>query len=64
MGLKNAVHNGTTVLDEYYYLPYNTHRWLLGPLIGQYQVSISFIAVPKLLESPYRLEAECQLLPQ
>ena len=19
-----------------YYLPYNTHRWLLGPLIGQY----------------------------
>ena len=36
-----------------YYLPYNTHRWLLAPLIGQYhirhqlilRVSTSFITV-------------------
>ena len=37
--LVNAVHNGTNTLEEYnYYLPYNTHIWLLCPLIGQYHI--------------------------
>ena len=36
--MENAVHNGINVLEEY-----NTHRWLLGPLIGQYHIRHQFI---------------------
>ena len=28
-----------------YYLPYNTHRWLLGPLIGQYHIRHQLILI-------------------
>ena len=37
MDLENDVHNGTNVLEDFA-LPYNTHIWLLGPLIDQYHI--------------------------
>ena len=29
---------GNKCIRRIYSLPYNTHRWLLGPLIGQYHI--------------------------
>ena len=47
-----------------YSLPYNTHRWLLGPLIGQYHIRHQFILryimfLHRLLQSPNSIVRQC-----
>ena len=47
-----------------YSLPYNTHRWLLGPLIGQYHIRFQLIlrdikCVHSLLQSPNSSVRQC-----
>ena len=32
-----------TCIRSIYSLPYNTHRWLLGPLVDQYHISHQYI---------------------
>ena len=45
-----------------YYLPYNTHRWLLGPLIGQYHIRHQLILrefLHSLLQSTNYIVRQC-----
>ena len=57
--LKNGVKQG-----RIYYRRYNTHRWLLGSLIGQYYIIHQFILrdikfLHRLLQSPNSIVRQC-----
>ena len=63
-GFVNCCTQWNKCFRRIYYLPYNTHIWLLGPLIGQYHIRHQFILrdikfLHRLLQSPNYIIKQC-----